>query len=218
MHPVRRFAHHRPRLVAGIAAGAAAAFAAPSEWQWTTSALAAWNVGVWTYLAAVGWLVMRADHARVRIIAEQEDNSAAAVLVILSVASVFSLAAIVLELAASKGLPTGARLGHFAFTGVTVLGSWLMVGVLFTFHYARMFYMAPADRRPLAFPDRLAHPEYWDFLYFSFTIAVAAQTSDVAVLSTPMRRVALAQSILSFLFNVAILGLSMNIAAGLIGA
>ena len=53
---------------------------------------------------------------------------------------------------------------------------------------------------------------------FSFTIAVAAQTSDVIVMSRSMRKVVLAQSVLSFLFNVAILGLSINIAAGLVGS
>ena len=37
--------------------------------------------------------------------------------------------------------------------------------------------------RALGFPDKETNPDYWDFLYFSFTIAVAAQTSDIAVLS-----------------------------------
>jgi uncharacterized membrane protein len=63
----------------------------------------------------------------------------------------------------------------------------------------------------------LANPDYWDFLYFSFTIAVAAQTSDVIIMNRSTRKTVLAQSILSFLFNVAILGFSINIAAGLLG-
>jgi len=54
-------------------------------------------------------------------------------------------------------------------------------------------------------------------LYFSYTIAVAAQTSDVSVMSRSMRKIVLAQSILSFFFNLAILGLSINIAASLVG-
>ena len=70
----------------------------------------------------------------------------------------------------------------------------------------------------MAFPDREPEPNYWDFLYFSFTIAVAAQTSDVAVLSRPARKAVLAQSVLSFFFNAAILGLSVNIAASAVGS
>ena len=69
----------------------------------------------------------------------------------------------------------------------------------------------------MKFPDAELNPDYWDFLYFSFTIAVAAQTSDVVVMSSGMRKAVLAQSVLSFLFNAAIIGLSINIAAGLIG-
>ena len=93
---------------------------------------------------------------------------------------------------------------------------WLLVGVLFCFHYAHMFYHASQDQRPLRFPDDERAPDYWDFLYFSFTIAVAAQTSDVAVTSRTMRRLVLGQSVLAFFFNLAILGLSINIAAGLL--
>jgi uncharacterized membrane protein len=37
------------------------------------------------------------------------------------------------------------------------------------------------------------------------------------VMSRELRKVVLAQSVLSFLFNVAIVGLSINIAAGLLG-
>ena len=69
----------------------------------------------------------------------------------------------------------------------------------------------------LAFPDQPALPSYRDFLYFSFTICATAQTSDVAVTSTGMRTAVLAQSLLSFFFNVAILGLSINIAVSALG-
>jgi len=52
--------------------------------------------------------------------------------------------------------------------------------------------------------------------YFSFTIAVAMQTADIALMTRPMRMVVLAQAVMSFFFNAAIVGLSINIAAGLI--
>ncbi|HXA46550.1 MAG TPA: DUF1345 domain-containing protein, partial [Burkholderiaceae bacterium] len=89
----------------------------------------------------------------------------------------------------------------------------------FTFHYAHLFYRAApgSGPLPLLFPDNEKNPDYWDFLYFSFTIAVAAQTSDVSVQTRTMRKVVLAQSVLSFLFNVAIIGLSINIAASMVG-
>ncbi len=42
---------------------------------------------------------------------------------------------------------------------------------------------------------------------------MTAQTSDVAVSTRPMRRLVLAQSILSFAFNTTILAFSINAAA-----
>jgi uncharacterized membrane protein len=217
MHPVHRFAHRRPHLTIAIAIAIGVAFLSPAQWQMVMRALTAWNAGVWFYLLSITWVMMRANHAKVRRMAEQEDSSAVAVLAMLSVAAIFSIAAIVLVLATAKELSFSDRLGHYAFTGITILGSWLFVGMLFTFHYAHMFYRSPADKRPLVFPDNEPNPDYWDFLYFSFTIAMTAQTSDVQLMSRSMRKVVLAQSILSFLFNVAILGLSINIAAGLVG-
>ena len=180
-------------------------------------ALIGWNVTVWFYLFLMAWLMMRASHVRVRNIAEQEEKSAVAILAIMSIAAIVSIVAIVLELSTTKGLSFSHRLAHYAFTGATVIGSWCLVATLFTFHYARIYYRSPIERRALCFPDKEENLDYWDFLYFSFTIAVAAQTSDVTVMSHSMRKTVLAQSILSFLFNIAIFGLSINIAASLVG-
>ena len=46
---------------------------------------------------------------------------------------------------------------------------------------------------------------------------VAVQTSDVGVATRDLRKIVLAQSLIGFLFNTAILGFSINIAAGLFG-
>ena len=178
--------------------------------------LIGWNVGVWAYLALMSWMMLHADHVQIRKLAAQEDKSGPAVLAIMSIAAVASLAAIVLELSTVKEMTSGPRLYHYLLTAITLTGSWLLVGVTFTFHYASMFYRAPPERRPIAFPEDEQHPNYWDFLYFAFTIAVAAQTADINILSRAMRKAVLAQAVLSYLFNAAILGLSINIAAGLV--
>jgi uncharacterized membrane protein len=218
VNPIRQTIKARPRLFISILAGAASGFALPLRWDTATKVLVGWNVTVWLYLALVGWLMVRATDVRVRRIAEQEDRGAGIILAIMSIAAVVSLAAIVFELSTAKDLSLGHRLAHYAFTGATVVGSWCLVATLFTFHYARTYYRSPIERRALRFPDNETSPDYWDFLYFSYTIAVAAQTSDISVMSRSMRKIVLAQSVLSFFFNVAILGLSINIAAGLLGA
>jgi len=218
MHTLQRFILHRARLSAAFSIGFIVALALPDSMSLLTRCLVAWNVAVWLYLILMLELMIRANHVQVCKIAQQEDKSALVVLSIMSVAAVASLAAIIFELLSVKELPTGLQLFHYMLTTSTVVGSWFLLGIMYTFHYAHLFYSAPADRRPLFFPENEPNPNYWDFLYFSFNIAVAVQTSDINIMSRTMRKTVLAQSLLSFIFNVAILGFSVNIAAGLVGA
>ena len=44
---------------------------------------------------------------------------------------------------------------------------------------------------------------------------MASQTADVSVTTSPMRRLVLLQSVLSFAFNTAILALTVNVAASM---
>lgn len=214
---LRQLRRTHPRILFALALGLASYAILPADWRTVTQCLTSWNVTIWTYLALIGWLVWRNDPRQLKSIAAQEDNNAAVILTVMSCAALASLAAIVLELSSIKNVPLDVRPLRYALTIATVFGSWALVGVMFTFHYARLYYVAPAQHKPLRFPEEVSTPNYWDFLYFSFTIAVAAQTSDISVVDSRMRRVVLVQSILSFLFNVAIVGFSINIAAGLIG-
>ncbi|WP_423678788.1 DUF1345 domain-containing protein [Undibacterium sp. WLHG33] len=208
---------HRPRLVATFLIAAIVSVVLPNDWAFSTRALFCWNSGVWSYLALMAWLMTRAKNYHVREIAMQEDNSAVAVLALLSFSATISLVAIVIELTGTRALAPDLRALKYLFAGITVLGSWALLGVVFCFHYALLFYNSPEQQRALRFPDNEQMPDYWDFLYFSFTIAVAAQTSDVSVSSHSARKTVLAQSVLSFFFNLAVLGFSINVAAGLAG-
>ena len=58
--------------------------------------------------------------------------------------------------------------------------------------------------------------DYWDFMYYSFTIAMCYQTSDVSVTSPVMRRLTLVHSIVSFFFVLVGLGLMVNIISNFI--
>jgi uncharacterized membrane protein len=217
MHAFSRFFHNHPhpRLVIAVLLGVGSGLLLPDQWRLVTRILVGWNTMVWSYLLLMGWLMVRADHSRLLKIASQEDEHGAAILAMFSIATVASLVAIVLELSTQE-LKSGFHLYKYLLTGATILGSWFFTGVLFTFHYSRMYYLSPVNSRPLKFPDDEQDPDYWDFLYFSFTIAVAVQTADVAITSRSMRKIVLAQSILSFLFNMVIIGSSINVFASLI--
>jgi uncharacterized membrane protein len=215
---LHRMISSRPHLAWAIAFGAVVALLLPDEFSLVTRGLIAWNAAVWGYLITMMRVVTKADPRKVREIADKQDEKAPLVLVTLIVASIVSLSAIFLELATLSDFKGWERTVHYAITVATLFGSWLLVGLLFTFHYAHLYYRCSPNPLPLRFPDNEKEPDYWDFLYFSFTIAVAVQTSDVCVMTRGMRKLVLAHSVLNFFFNLVILGLSINIAAGLINS
>ncbi|KMN06698.1 MULTISPECIES: DUF1345 domain-containing protein [Pseudomonas] len=207
-------ARTHPRLTAGTLLGLAVGIFNPAT-SLTTKFLLGWNAGVWLYLLLTLWLMLRSKVGDVKRTAEIEDENASMVLFTVSFAAVVSLAAITLELTGNSQLRHSEQLLHYAFTGLTVVGSWLMIGVIFGLHYARLFYNNEGTEPALRFPEGELNPDYWDFMYFSFTLSVAVQTSDVEVATREMRKAVLGHSLLGFLFNTAVLGFSINIAAGL---
>ncbi|NRR33275.1 DUF1345 domain-containing protein [Oxalobacteraceae bacterium] len=216
--PFHGFIRSRPHLSLSMLLGLVAAPLMPGDWNWLSRVLGCWDVAVWSYLLTMGWTMMRADHGKVKRIAAIQDERSAVILATLSVTALMSLVAIVSQLSALHDLPMHERAWHYAFVVATLLGSWFLVGTLFCFHYAHMYYRDDSSERPLAFPDQKLEPDYWDFLYFAFTIAVAAQTADVSIHGRAMRKAVLGQAVLSFFFNLVVLGLSINIAAGLINS
>jgi uncharacterized membrane protein len=188
----------------------------PDGWPWMTRLLACWDILVWTYLVLMGWMMTQADHHDIKRAACRQDEKGPVILGVLSVAVLVSLAAIVSQLATTKGLPDEALALRYGLGVLTLIGSWFMVGIMFCSHYAHLYYIDDTDDKPLGFPDSEVQPNYWDFLYFSFTVCVAVQTSDVTVRNRRLRKVVLGQSVLCFFYNLAILGLSINIAASLI--
>ena len=209
-------ARTHPRLSAASLIGLAVGILVPAD-TLVSKILLGWNAGVWTYLALMLWLTIRAKAEDVKRIAEVEDENASLVLFMVCISAIASLATITFELVGTEDLPSTERMLHYAVTGVTVIGSWLLIGMIFSVHYARLFYTWQGKEPALRFAEGLRTPNYWDFLYFSFTIGVAVQTADVGVATRGIRKVVLGQSLIGFVFNTAILGFSINIAAGLFG-
>jgi uncharacterized membrane protein len=205
-------------MLIALAIGVVVAILTPQHMRPMVRVLVGWDTTVWSYLVLIWAHMAAADAGRVRDSARRDDENAGVVLFVICLATIASIAAIVLELASAKGTAGASTVWHYALTGLTLMGAWFLIPTIFTQHYARLYYDTDVQETPLLFPDHSLEPNYWDLLYFSFTIAVASQTSDVVLRSRPIRRAALAQSVLSFYFNVAVLGLCVNIAAGLLGS
>ena len=214
---MQSFLRLHPRLLLAAAIGAALFVALRGERGALTSSLVAWNAACWSWIAMMVRMMSRREAKHIQRIAAEEDVGAWLALAFVCVAAGMSMAAIVVELARAH---EGSRIYgtfHYLLAAATVAGSWIAVGLAFTSHYAHLYYAAPAGARPLRFPEDPPNPGYWDFAYFAFTISVAAQTSDVSVVTTDMRRLVVVQSVLGFLFNAAIIGFSINVFAGAVG-
>jgi uncharacterized membrane protein len=206
-----------PRLLIAAIIGIAVFLLLRPQHGPLSASLLAWNAACWSWVAMMAAMMSRREARHLERIASEEDVGAWLALAFVCVAAGMSIAAIVLELAHAHD---GLRLYdtfHYALAAATVGGSWIAVGLAFTSHYAHLYYASPQRARPLRFPDDPPAPAYWDFAYFAFTISVAAQTSDVSVVSTDMRRLVVVHSVLGFLFNAAIIGFSINVFAGAVG-
>jgi len=212
-----RVLHGHVRLWIALALGAASFFVLPHSLTYITRLLVSWDFGVMLFLLLIFvWMRgLTAEQLYAHYV--EEDPSAPIILVAVIGAALLSLLAIVEPLATLRHAAHGERIWRFALAAGTLTGSWLLVPTMFTMHYADLFYSASASERPLAFP-RTEMPDFWDFAYFSFTIAAACQTADVSTTEAGIRRVVILHEIISFAFNVAILGFAINITAGLIAA
>lgn len=210
-----QFIHRHPRLWIAITVGIASFFFLTPAVSLISRMLLSWDIGVVLFLVMI-YLWMKgqtADQLCSHYI--DEDPSGPVILVIVTVAALLSLLAVVEPLATLKQVGHVERAWRFGIAAVTLIASWLLVPTMFTMHYADMFYSAQPKDRPLLFP-KTERPAFWDFAYFSFTIAAACQTADVSTTEVSVRRVVILHSIISFAFNVAILGFAINITAGLI--
>lgn len=178
-----------------------------------------WDAGAALYLILAGQMMARAGQADLRRRAAAQDDGRGFVLAVTVTAALASLGAIVALLVNLRDLPASARDTHLALAGLTVAISWLFVHAAFALHYAHEYFASDAGsgkaQGGLSFSGE-EPPDYWDFVYFSFAIGTAAATSDTNVTDRGMRRLVALHSVVAFLFNTDILGLTVNIAAGLL--
>jgi uncharacterized membrane protein len=206
-----RLAQRRLRLLIAITIGLLVAFWLPPDWLVMTRVLIGWNVGAALYLVAAYEVIARSDMAQLRQRAAAEDEGRFAILILTVAAALFSLGAILYELGAVPGGPT-RNPRHLLLAAVTIFLSWGLVHTIFALHYAHEYHSERGKRAGgLGFPGS-GEPDYWDFVYFSFVIGMTCQVSDVAITSKAIRRTATAHGVVSFVFNVALLALIVNIA------
>jgi uncharacterized membrane protein len=212
-----RMVKARPRLFIAVAIGILVAFvfAVLAQWRVASALLIGWDVCAGLYLVFAFHIMSKADVHRMRRQARLQDEGQIGILILTAVAALASLVAIFALLGSSSaGMRSPADL--FLAT-ITILLSWAFTHTIFALHYAHEYYDENDGKGGgMQFPGDEPEPDYWDFMYFSFVIGMCAQVSDVTVSCKPIRRTVFAHSVASFIFNAALLALTVNIAASAI--
>lgn len=211
------FVSRHSRLLFSTGVACVLFFVLPTDWAAITRVLVSWNVGVLMFVVLAFQLMMGLSAPQLSERYQDEDPTAPVILIVSVIAALLAMVSIVAFLSMLDQLGETEKSLHVALAAFTVIDAWILIPTMFTTHYADMFYSAEPDARPLRFPDTQM-PEFWDFAYFSFTIAAACQTADVSTAQGAIRRVLIVHSILSFFFNAAILGFAINVTAGLTGS
>jgi uncharacterized membrane protein len=203
--------HSVLRVFVMLVTGVAAALLTGALASWQLAPTIGWSVAALVYSGWVWFAVGGFDSEQTASHASQEEPSrevADGLVLLLGIASLASLAFVLIPAASSQGLE---RVLLAALALVSVALSWLLLHTLFTLRYARLYYLQGGG---ISFNQSEA-PQYSDFAYFSFTLGMTFQVSDTNITSHTIRAVVLRHALLSFVFGSVILATTINLVAGL---
>ena len=210
--------HHR--LGIAVIATAGAFFLTMGRMSSLVQTIVVWNVFCWTLLLLAWMRIIWGEAAAAARVARLQDSSRTLIFLIVVICTCASMLAVGYLLGTARSQHAGKLTWYVMLAMATVMASWSLMHTVFALHYAHIYYrkgdedVGAEDDGGLQFPGE-TEPDFMDFSYFSFVIGMTCQVSDVQVTSQRIRKLALIHGVLSFLFNTAILALSINIISSL---
>jgi uncharacterized membrane protein len=200
-----------PRFIAFVALLIAGLVLLVVPMGWGRGFMAAFDIASAVFLASLLPLLRNADATRMRRQAAANDANRTMLL------GITGLVMIAVLVSVAKELQSKSDALVIALVVTTLILAWLFSNTIYALHYAHLYYSDcdgdGNDRGGLDFPN-CAEPDYWDFAYFSFTLGMTFQTSDVEISSRHMRFVSLGQCLAAFVFNLGILAFTINTLGG----
>lgn len=178
--------------------------------QQSIFALIVWEVAAVVYLAA-GFVVARVQSARPASLTGRVgvlDTFSWALPLAASGVGI-NAAVIVLSQRAWEDGVTDERLNAAILGASAILVSWLLLHAGFAQVYETVWDRDPA-KPGLRFPETTT-PAFADFIYFSYTMGTSFAASDVTVVSTRLRWIVTAHSIVSFLYNALVVAIAFQV-------
>ena len=180
---------------------------------WKDAAAMAFDFAAACFLVSLIPFLRRSNAVAMRLHSTRNDANRVMVLVITTVLTLVIMASISGELKAAQ---SGDPLAMAKLIG-TLLLIWLFANTVYALHYAHAYYTAASghggDMGGIDFPGTKT-PDYFDFAYFSFTLGMTFQTSDVAISLPRIRRIALLHSFAGFVFNLGVIAFTINALGG----
>lgn len=171
--------------------------------------MVAFDAAALVFLAAIATLLRHGEAARMRAAARANDANRAVLLGFSGITMAVILVSVAKELEGRNDTLA------IVLVVVTLVLAWLFSNTIYALHYAHLYYLADGagDAKGLDFPS-CDTPDYWDFAYFSFTLGMTFQTSDVTVTARRMRRVVIGHCLAAFVFNIGVLAFTINVLGG----
>lgn len=202
-----------PRFILFVVLLVALSIAAGLWTDWLRGIMIGFDGAAVVFLLSSVPLLAGADAATVRRHAAENDANRAVLLGITGLVTgvvLVTVGAVLMQGQSQSGAAIALIVGTLAL-------SWLFTNVIYALHYAHMFYAKDAktgrDCGGLDMPGT-KEPDYWDFVYFAFTLGMTFQTSDVAISSGRFRRIATLHSMAAFIFNIGVLAFTINVLGG----
>lgn len=143
---------------------------------------------------------------RTKKVVSQEGIRYPALDLLIILAAMMSIFTAILLLTRSKGNSV-----EIAFCMLSIFITWNLIQLLYSVHYTEMYYQRNSG---VSFNDT-QNPNFWDFLYLSYTIGMTYQVSDNSFSTTHFRRVALGHALISFSFSTVLIAITINFVGGL---
>lgn len=166
--------------------------------------------GSLTLALPLAWLVLCLGSSETSRYAQEQVPSRWIIELVVVAAALVSITAIGVMLL-GRGSAT-LRVPEGIISLATVAAAWLTMHTLYTFRYARHYYVSEPECLDFAGE---AEPRLSDFAYLAFTLGMTYQVSDTELKTPLLRRIVLAHTMLSYVFGTVIIAATINLVAGL---
>lgn len=184
------------------------------NWSAQESIIFSWLTFGGLYLLESLITMIRIPSKSIRLRAKEEDLGVWMQFVVLVMTCSTALVAIIFWNSDNNSHFSKHSTIHEVFFIATVTLAWMVLHLSFTFRYAHLYYGDENEKyvshsHGLDFPGE-ENPDYFDFAYYSFTIGMTFQVSDVVIKSKGLRRLTLAHSLVAFFFNTILIAITIN--------